>query len=350
MSRTAVPAMVLRGGTSRGVFLQAADLPADREARSDIFTQVLGSPDPAQVDGLGGGMSSTSKVMVVEPASQQKLDLRYEFAQVAVGSSHVAYDGNCGNLSAAVAVFALSKGMCPVTEPVTHLRMLNLNTDEVVTADVPCRHGQPVEVFRSGHLAGPDPDSDVVVGFAAPQILASGIEVAVAGRSARVSLVGGANPAIIVDAQGWVDVEEAPSELNQDLARLDAIHALREAAVRRWPELAPGKGEELTHTDALPRVTFVRRDSKLAVSARSVSMGRFHHAVPVTVATAIAAAIAATDSPPKPGDEPLEITIRHPKGTLPCTLRRTPDGVLRVGIGRSVRTVMEGLAYYAGHN
>lgn len=347
MTRKSLSATVLRGGTSRGVFLRAADLPVDRAARDDIFTQLLGSPDPAQVDGLGGGLSSNSKVMVVEPAAEPDLDLRYEFAQIGVGNHRVTYDGNCGNLSSAVAAYALAEGMCAVQEPVTRLRMLNINTGEVVTADVPCADGQPVESFRSAHLTGTDPEHEVVVGFAAPEILTSRVTLEIAGRRAVVTAVGGANPALIVGADGWIDEDRLPAELNQDEHLLEAVQLLRAEMVRRLPQLAAQPDQPFERAHALPRVSFLRRESPQAVATRTVSMGRFHHAIPVTVATAVASVLATEAGLAVTSDEPLTITITHPKGHLRPQVMRDSENVLRVGIRRSVRTVMKGLAYYA---
>ena len=98
---------VIRGGTSRGVFLRLADLPPDPAKRDSLLLQLLGSPDPIQVDGLGGGHSHTSKAMAVGPSDQPGVDVDYLFAQVDVRQPMVDYGGNCGNLTAAVAVYAV---------------------------------------------------------------------------------------------------------------------------------------------------------------------------------------------------------------------------------------------------
>ena len=108
-----LPAVFMRGGTSKGLFFRDADLPSDRVARTALFLAALGSPDPygRQLDGMGGGLSSLSKVMVVAPASTPDVDVEYTFGQVSVERAAVDYSVNCGNLSAAVGPFAVDEGI-----------------------------------------------------------------------------------------------------------------------------------------------------------------------------------------------------------------------------------------------
>ncbi len=130
MSQIRIPATYLRGGTSRGLFFRREDLPA-READWDaIFLAALGSPDPnkRQLDGLGGGVSSLSKVVVVEPSSRDDADVDYTFAQVAVDRPLVEYGNNCGNLTSAVGPFAVDEGMVNVEGNATSVRLFNRNS------------------------------------------------------------------------------------------------------------------------------------------------------------------------------------------------------------------------------
>ncbi len=134
MDQISVPAVFMRGGTSKGLFFRAEDLPADRAARDRFFLAALGSPDPhgRQLDGMGGGVSSLSKAMAVWRSAREGVDVDYEFAQVAVGDAYVDYGSNCGNLSSAVGVFAVEAGLVDVADGAAVVRMFNVNTGKRV--------------------------------------------------------------------------------------------------------------------------------------------------------------------------------------------------------------------------
>ncbi|MEO7402138.1 MAG: PrpF domain-containing protein, partial [Burkholderiales bacterium] len=125
MPQRSIPAVYMRGGTSKGVFFKAADLPADPAERDRVLLRVLGSPDPygKQLDDLGGATSSTSKIVIVERSKRAGCDVEYLFGQVAVDRALIDYSGNCGNLTAAVGPFAIQQGLVSTTEGITTLRM-----------------------------------------------------------------------------------------------------------------------------------------------------------------------------------------------------------------------------------
>ncbi|MDH4076009.1 MAG: hypothetical protein OEW29_08735, partial [Acidimicrobiia bacterium] len=136
-----LPVAVVRGGTSKGVFLHLNLLPGDPTERDRLLLRLMGSPDPMQLDGLGGTHSSTSKVMAVGPATEPGADIEYLFAQVAVDEAVVDLTGNCGNLTAAVGHYAIDERMAPqLVRPgsaTTVLRLRNLNTGVVIRATIP---------------------------------------------------------------------------------------------------------------------------------------------------------------------------------------------------------------------
>ena len=123
----------MRGGTSKGCMFRKEDLLADRAEWDSIFLQAMGDPDPKQIDGLGGTVSSNNKIVVVWKSTEPDVDVEYLVGQVIVGKSKVDYKSNCGNMTSAVGPFAVEEGMVPVTEPVTTVRMLNRNTDKYIT-------------------------------------------------------------------------------------------------------------------------------------------------------------------------------------------------------------------------
>src|SRR5437763_12614116 len=124
-----IPAVFMRGGTSKAIMFHARDLPADRAAWEALFTAAMGSPDPygRQVDGMGGGVSSVSKVCVLAPSARDDADIDYTFAQVQVKERKVDYKGNCGNMSSAVGPFAVDEGMVRADGDSATVRIFNTN-------------------------------------------------------------------------------------------------------------------------------------------------------------------------------------------------------------------------------
>src|SRR6185436_6478890 len=112
MAQLKIPAVYMRGGTSKGVFFHAADLPADRAKRDAILLRTMGSPDPygKQIDGMGAATSSTSKVVIISKSSRADSDVDYLFGQVAIDRALIDWSGNCGNLTSAVGPFAVTEG------------------------------------------------------------------------------------------------------------------------------------------------------------------------------------------------------------------------------------------------
>ena len=135
-----IPAMIIRGGTSKGVYLKS-DLPEECEKWDAILLKMMGSPDKKQIDGLGGSQSVTSKVAIVNKSERADADVDYTFAQVSVDKPIVSYKGNCGNISSGVGPFAIEKGLVDVKEETTPVRIYNTNTGKMIMADVKTQNG-----------------------------------------------------------------------------------------------------------------------------------------------------------------------------------------------------------------
>ena len=131
------PVVYMRGGTSKGCLFHREDLPVDTKAWDEIFLQVMGNPDPKQMDGMGGTVSSNNKIVVIWKSDKPNVDIEYLVGQVIVGKKQVDYKSNCGNMTAAVPAYAVEEGMVPIVEPVTTVRMLNKNTDKFINVTVP---------------------------------------------------------------------------------------------------------------------------------------------------------------------------------------------------------------------
>ena len=141
---TPVPTTIYRCGTSKGIFLHENDLPADPEIRDQVILSIFGSPDPRQIDGLGGAEVLTSKLAIIGPGSVAGADVDYTFGQVDITTPYISYSGLCGNISAGVAPFAIEEGLVRAVEPVTTVRVYNKNTDQIFIAEVPVVDNMPV--------------------------------------------------------------------------------------------------------------------------------------------------------------------------------------------------------------
>ncbi|MGH2490712.1 MAG: PrpF domain-containing protein, partial [Candidatus Limnocylindria bacterium] len=137
----AIRGVFMRGGTSRGAFLRAEDLPPDPRTRDRVILAIYGSPDARQIDGLGGGEPLTSKVAIVGAPTMPGADVDYLFGQVRISEPVVDYRGNCGNMLAAIGPFAIDEGLVPASELVTRVRIHQVNTRTLVVAEVPTRDG-----------------------------------------------------------------------------------------------------------------------------------------------------------------------------------------------------------------
>ena len=149
MNQTRIPAVFMRGGTSKALVFHARDLPADREQRDRLFCHFMGSPDAygRQLDGMGGGLSSLSKIVVIEPSTRPGIDIDYTFVQIAVDEAVADYSSMCGNMSASVGPFAVNEGLVKVSDTVeqTSVSIYNTNTDKQFTAQFPVHNGKAVE-------------------------------------------------------------------------------------------------------------------------------------------------------------------------------------------------------------
>jgi len=363
MPQMRLRAVFMRGGTSKALMFRRSDLPADRAAWDAIFLAALGSPDPngRQLDGMGGGISSLSKICVIGLPSRSDADVDYSFAQVSVADARVDHAGNCGNMSAAVGPFAVDEGLVP--RPAggeAAVRIHNTNTGKIIVSRFP----------MDGDRAAVDGDLaiDGVAGAGAPvrldfldpggaktgRLLPTGNAVDQMalpdGGAIAVSLIDAGNPGIFVaaDALGLAGAE-LPAELEADAALLDRLEAIRELGAVMMG-LAPDRAVA-AQSPAIPKVAILAPPApsktlsgrmlaagEMDILARTLSMGRPHRAVPQTGALCLAAAcrvpgtIAHAMMAARSGTAPNgPIRIAHPSGvTLVAAEAVDEEGAIRV--------------------
>jgi hypothetical protein len=380
----------MRGGTSRALFFHAADLPADPRERDRILLAALGSPDPygRQLDGLGGGISSLSKAVIIGPPSHPKADVDYTFAQVDVRESLVDYKGNCGNCTSAVGPFAIDERLVPAVEPVTTIRLFNTNTKKLVVARVPVAGGEAV-VEGDFELQGvPGRGARIALDFLDPGGAVTG-KLLPTGRprdtldvpgfgTIEASLVDATNPMVFVRAKdlGLLGTE-SPEAIDRDAALLGRLEAVRVAGAALMK--IPG-------SPAIPKVAFVAPSAsyrtldgrevasrEVDLVARVISMGWCHRAFALTAAMCLAVAaridgtvvsesVAPSPLPPSPLSSPPggervgvrgakagegDLRLGHPSGTLPIAalVERDVSGATvarQVTVYRTARRLMEG--------
>lgn len=371
-----VRAAFMRGGTSRALCFHRADLPADPAAWDRIFLVALGSPDPSgrQLDGLGGGISSLSKVAVIGPPTHPEADVDYTFGQVEVARPRVDYRGNCGNISSAIGPFAIDEGLLPGRDPETLVRIHNTNTRKLIHARVPVRDGAAAVVGDFALPGVPGMGARIALDFLDPggavtgRLLPTGqpldvLEVPGLGP-VHASLVDATNPMVFVRAKDLgLEGTEGPEALDATPGLAERLEAIRGAAAARMG-LAADPADASRRSPAVPKVVLVAPSaayrtlagepvaaSAVDLVARVVSMGKVHRAFALTGAMclAVAARIPGTlahEAAAALGAEG-NVRIGHPGGVLAvaAAVGRDAGGapVARtVTVYRTARRLMEG--------
>jgi 2-methylaconitate cis-trans-isomerase PrpF len=348
LDNTAIPAVFMRGGTSKGIFLHESHLPPPGTERDALLLRLMGSPDPygRQLNGMGGGISSLSKVIILRRAAPDDPDAEVEFihGQVAVDRDVVDWSANCGNLSVAVGPFALDEGLvAPVVQDgLATIRIRNLNSGTLIGARVPVRAGRynPFGDFSLAGVAGRG--ARVALDYARPGVPGTSAlfptgraseEIALpGGPTVRVTLAHATLPMVWLCAEDvGVDATASPDAIEVDARALAWLEALRrEGAVRMGLAASPEEARL-----AAPKIGMIAapRDAvaldgrpipagEADIVARVISMGRPHKAIPLTGAMCLAAATQV------PGSVPHDLATRWADG---AGLRvSTPSGVVTV--------------------
>ncbi|MCX7363952.1 MAG: 2-methylaconitate cis-trans isomerase PrpF [Alphaproteobacteria bacterium] len=376
-----IPAVYMRGGTSKGVFFLKDDLPSDPAARERLLLRVIGSPDRygKQTDGMGAATSSTSKIVILSKSDRPDSDVDYLFGQVAIDAPVIDWSGNCGNLSTAVGPFAISTGLVAAPADGTAMvRIWQANIKKRIVSHVPMQDGEVREMgdFELDGVAFPaaevrleflDPAADDGDGESAGgAMFPTGnridvLDVAGLGRI-EATLIDAGNPTIFVDsARLGLSGTELQGDINGNarmLALAESVRSLGAVAMG----LAATQEEATTRRPHTPKLAFVARPAAYTASdgkrvepgsidmlARIFSMGVLHHAMTGTGAVAIAAAAAIPGtivSRVAPAGADGRVRFGHPSGVLSVGAQAAEENgqwaVRKVMMSRSARRLMEG--------
>lgn len=366
----------MRGGTSKGCMFLKEDLPENREEWDSIFLQAMGSPDPKQIDGLGGTVSSNNKIVIVWKSEEPGVDVEYLVGQVIVGKEQVDYKSNCGNMTAAVGPFAVEAGLVKVVEPITTVHLLNRNTDKYIDVTVPCENGTFAQ-DGDCHIAGVDGTAaELKVKFLNPagaktgKLLPTGnvmdiLDIPELGKI-EASILDVSNPMVLVRAE---DVHalgtELPEEVNANTELMDVLEKIRGTAACMMG-FAKDLKDATDNSPAVPKVGFVTTPRSyteiggtevhaedMDVCARVISVFKCHKACPLTSASSIAVAAALDGSVVSKlvaeGTSTENVRIGHPSGimTMCPEINLTENGaeVPAVAVQRTARRIMDGTVY-----
>ncbi len=376
-----IPAVYMRGGTSKGVFFNLTDLPESCQvpgsARDNLLLRVIGSPDPygKQTDGMGGATSSTSKTVILTKSDVENHDVDYLFGQVAIDKAFVDWSGNCGNLTAAVGSFAIYSGLVEQDRipenGVCTVRIWQANIKKTIIAQVPMVNGE-VQETGDFELDGVTfPAAEVPVEFIEPvdpseAMFPTGnvideLEVPDIGTF-KVTMITAGIPTIFLNAE---DIGFTGTELQDDINNNEEVLTQFEK-IRAYGALKMGLIKELSEAQArqhTPKVAFVApaksyqassgkqiQSNDIDLNVRALSMGKLHHAMMGTAAVAIGAASAIPGTLVNlaaGGGNCTSVIFGHPSGTLKVGAQASlVDGkwtVEKAIMSRSARILMEGL-------
>jgi 4-oxalomesaconate tautomerase len=346
-----VRCMLMRGGTSKGAYFLAEDLPADPVERDGLLLRIMGSPDPRQIDGLGGGHPLTSKVAVVSPSDDPRADVDYLFLQVVVDAAEVSARQNCGNLLAGVGPFVVERGLVPARDGETPVRIRMVNSGDLAVAVVPTPQGR-VEYDGDAEISGvPGAAAPVVIGFPpgnGPLLPTGRVRDVVAG--VEVTCVDNGMPTVLAAARDLgVSGYESPAELEADRELAARLREIRLAAGRLM-----GLGDVGRAT--VPKTTLLAppRSETGAVTTRTFIPVRCHTSIGVLGAAGVAAGIRLEGSVgegiarlPDSGDR---VRIEHPTGffDIDAAVEQgvgAPPAARRTAVVRTARKIFDGTVF-----
>ena len=372
MDQFRIPCVIMRAGTSKGIFLKENDLPAPGPERDKIVLGIFGSPDKRQIDGLAGADPLTSKLAIVGPGSVPGADVDYTFAQVSITDAKVDWNGNCGNISSGVAPFAIDESIVRCHEGLNEVTIWQTNTQKMMKSYVLVENGK-AKVTGDAEIAGVpgtaapiQMDMSGTAGAATGKLLPTGNVVDIIETSRgpiECSIVDCANPVIFVRAESvGMKGTEDQQEIDGNAALLQYLEEIRGIACVKCG-MAKDLEDATKNSPAFPMVAFITeaqdyyyppedktiKKEDVDLVSRLMFMQVLHktYAGTATVCTGVAAKIKGTlvnqvlhnDNPPE------LVRIGHPAGMIPCYSEVDENNnVKKAAIVRTARRLMEGYA------
>jgi hypothetical protein len=340
-------------------------LPQDPAIRDKVILAIYGSPDARQINGIGGADPLTSKVALIKRSDRPDADVDYTFGYVGIDSAQVDYDGNCGNMSAAVGPFAIYSKLIEACEPVTTVRIFNTNTRKIIEARVPVKNG---EVVTDGDFAisgVPGTGAEIPLNFVNSGGSKTGTLLPTgnvadrvtlkSGKTVRASLVDAANPCVFIKATDLgLSGTEMPEDFQNDPSIIAIMDDLRRSAAvmmglcADWDACGP----------AVPKVAIVGKPvsaGEIDLVARTLALGAIHKAYAVTggICLGTAALIDGTvvnEILAESARQSTTIRIGHPSGVLEVNIVLNKSSgpswhLAEAGISRTARPIMEGFVF-----
>ncbi|WP_230933732.1 2-methylaconitate cis-trans isomerase PrpF family protein [Priestia sp. TSO9] len=363
---TRIPVTVMRGGTSKGVFINHEEMPVNKSDWEPFLLDIMGSPDQRQIDGLGGANSLTSKIAIIKKSDLEKADVDYTFAQVSISESLVDFKGNCGNISSAVGPYAIEQGLVQAVEPVTKVRIYNTNTKKVIVAEVEVENGK-VKTEGSCMIPGvPGTGSPIYLSFengegaVTGKLLPTGNAIDFLQTSigtVKASIVDVGNPLVFVKA---ADIGLKGTELPHEYTdkQLKLFEEIRSIAAEKAGLAPQDKATKLS--PAVPKMTIIappmnHRDgtgrdkaaSQMDVLIRMMSMQKPHQTLAITGAICTTAAIYTKGTLPSEMVQLKDDTVRlaHPMGIMETSVDLKDGQVNGIKVVRTARLIFEGFVY-----
>ena len=321
----AIPCTLMRGGTSKGAYFLASDLPTDEAARDRVLLAVMGSPDPRQIDGVGGADPLTSKVAIVSPSTRPGIDVDYLFCQVWVDQAEVSTQQNCGNILAGVAPFAIERGLVAANGPETRVRIFMVNTGQTVVSTVQTPGGRPRYDGDTAIDGVPGTAAPIALSFSdtagstCGALLPTGNAVDVV-NGVRITCIDNGMPVVVMraDELGRTGYE-ARDTLDADTELKTRIEVIRLTA---GPMMKLGDVKAKT----VPKMILVAPPIRGgAISTRSFIPHRCHATIGVFAALSVATASLLPEGPARevakiPTGRQRRMLIEHPTGAAPVLL------------------------------
>jgi 2-methylaconitate cis-trans-isomerase PrpF len=374
-----IRAVIMRAGTSKGIFLRDVDLPKDKEERDKVILRIFGSPDIRQIDGLGGADPLSSKVAIIGPPSRPDADIDYTFGQVSYVAPTIDYSGNCGNISSGVAPFAIDEGLVKVEEPYTTVRVHNTNTNSILIERVQVVNGK-AKVLGEYKIDGvPGTGAEISIDFSQTagaktgKLLPTGnvkdkVQVTGVGELV-VSIVDAANPMVFVKAKDLgLSGIETPEEIDNNQEMLRILEEIRAKAAEKIG-MVDDWTKATEKSPAFPMIAFVSpaaaykdfttgkeiKESDVDFVSRLMFMQIMHktYAGTGTICTGAAARIKGTVVNEvmleKDRGKNSVLRIGHPAGIITIDVEADNEGgswqLKKAAISRTARRIMDGYCY-----